>query len=170
VDSSAFDEFWGWGCRYARRLLANEADCEDVVQDAFCRLVAKQSSSEPELPEAQRIPRPELAAIFFTTLRNLCIDKLRRTRPHSNMPTEEWIQNVPGPEGYAIANETRQQIERALAQLPPTWRQALMLRTAFELNYDEIGQILQSTRAQIRTWIFRARQQLSSDLKLKDRQ
>jgi RNA polymerase sigma-70 factor (ECF subfamily) len=156
-------------------MLSNEADSEDAVQEALCRLVAKQSAlaqsdaAESGDPGRPSWTQPELAAIFFTTLRNLCVDKLRRKRPRSNMAAEEWIESVPSAEGHAIAKETRQQIEKSLSQLPENWRQALVLRSAFELNYDEISQVMHSTRAQIRTWIFRARQQLSCDLKLKDR-
>lgn len=169
IDSAAFDEFWGWGRRYARRLLGNEADCEDVVQEAFCRLVARESSAHMTARDTPRPARSELAAIFFTTVRNLCIDKLRRNKARSNVSAEQWIEAVPSAESQAIANETRQQIESGLARLPEHWRQALMLRAAFELNYEEISQIMNSSRAQIRTWIFRARQQLSGDLQLKDR-
>lgn len=175
ADSWQFDEFWGWGRRYARRLLSNEADSEDAVQEAFCRLIAKRSAALSETPGsadsevAKSWSRSELAAIFFTTLRNLCLDKLRRIKPRSNMTADEWIRPAPTAEGHAIAKETRQQIERALARLPENWRQALVLRSAFELNYDEISQLMHSTRAQVRTWIFRARQQMSCDLKLKDR-
>jgi RNA polymerase sigma-70 factor (ECF subfamily) len=168
-DSAEFDEFWGWGRRYARRLLTNEADSEDVVQEAFYRLVAKHARSEAEPDEARRLPRPEFAAIFFTTVRNLCVDRLRRTKPRSNVSAEEWIERVPSPEGFAIAKETRQQIERGLARLPDSWRQALMLRAAFEMNYDEISRVMHCTKAQVRTWIFRARQQLSGELQIKDR-
>ena len=150
-------------------MLANDADSEDVVQEAFCRLVAKQSPVDCDSLEARRLPRPELAAFFFTIVRNLCVDKLRRSKARSNMSAEDWIESSPTAEGYAIAKETRQQIEAGLTRLPDHWRQALMLRAALELNYDEISHVMNSTKAQIRTWIFRARQQLSCELKLKDR-
>jgi RNA polymerase sigma-70 factor (ECF subfamily) len=170
IDSAEFDEFWGWGRRYARRLLANEADSEDVVQEAFCRLVAKHARSEGESAEPRSLPRPELAAIFFTTVRNLCVDRLRRIRPRSNLDAQEWIEHFPSAEGIAIAKETRELIRRGLARLPDRWRQALLLRAAFELNYEEISQIMGCTKARIRTWIFRARQQLSGELQLEGRQ
>ncbi len=150
-------------------MLTNEADSEDVVQEALYRLVARQSQVDRDSPEIGRLPRPELAAFFFTIVRNLCVDKLRRCKARSNMSAEEWIESVPTAEGHAIAKETRQQIETGLTRLPDHWRQALMLRAALELNYEEISQIMSSTKAQIRTWIFRARQQLSCELKLKDR-
>lgn len=150
-------------------MLANEADSEDVVQEALYRLVAKRSQWERQGPGEEPLPRPEVAAIFFTIVRNLCVDKLRRCKARSNMATEEWIESVPTAEGYAIAKETRQQIEAGLARLPENWRQALLLRAALEMNYEEISQAMNSTKAQIRTWIFRARQQLSSELKLKGR-
>ena len=41
LESNDFHDFWGWGRRYALRLLSNEFDSEDVVQEAFVRLVTK---------------------------------------------------------------------------------------------------------------------------------
>ena len=161
LESQDFQDFWMWGRRYARRLLTNEFDSEDVVQEAFCRLVAKYQRGE------WNPPRAELAAIFAKIIRNLCIDKLRRTKSQTNTNEECWIGSAPSAESCAIAKETRQQIEVALAQLPDRWRDALLLRTS-GLNYEEISQAMNCTKAQIRTWIFRARQQVISQLKLED--
>ena len=77
--------------------------------------------------------------------------------------------SAPSAESHAIAKETRQQIEIALAKLPDRWREALLLRTS-GLNYEEISEAMTCSKAQIRTWIFRARQQLISQLKLEEAQ
>ncbi len=161
LESKDFQDFWGWGRRYARRLLTNEFDSEDVVQEAFVRLVTKYQRGE------WNPPRGELAAIFAKIIRNLCIDKLRRNSSQTNANEECWIGAAPSAESCAIAKETRQQIEIALAKLPDRWREALLLR-ASGLNYEEISEAMNCTKAQIRTWIFRARQQLISQLKLED--
>ena len=171
LETVPFHDFWGWGRRYAQRLLANEADSEDVVQEAFCRLVARRSaalSTNGSSPGSEFATSGETAAIFFKIVRNLCIDKLRRKKLQSNVDGQQWIERTPGVELHAIAKETRQQVESALARLPERWRQALLLR-AYELNYEEISRVMNCTKPQVRTWIFRARQQLSCELMLEER-
>lgn len=160
-DSCEYHDFWGWGRRYAQRLLSNEFDSEDVVQEAFCRLLAKRQNGD------WNPPKTELAAIFARIIRNLSIDKLRRTKPITVQEAELCISHEPTPESQAIAKETRQQLQAALTGLSDRWREALMLR-ASGLNYEEISQVMNVTKAQVRTWIFRARQRLIDDLNLED--
>jgi RNA polymerase sigma-70 factor (ECF subfamily) len=159
ISSNEFDDFWSWGRRYAQRLLNNESDSEDVVQDALCRLVARQQSG------AAQPARAELAAIFARIIRNLCIDRLRRRKSHSNVDGSAWMGSEPTAESYAIARETGERLRVALERLPDRWREALLLR-ASQMNYEEISEALRCTKAQIRTWIFRARRQLGDELRL----
>jgi RNA polymerase sigma-70 factor (ECF subfamily) len=158
-ETQEFGDFWDWGWRYARRLLGNECDGEDVVQDAICRLIAKRQKEDWNPPANER------AAIFAKVVRNLCIDKLRRTKPLSNADAEQWFDRKASAEDAAIARETRQQLGAAIDRLSDNWRGALLLR-ASGLPYEEISQVMRVTKAQVRTWIFRARQQLISELKL----
>jgi RNA polymerase sigma-70 factor (ECF subfamily) len=157
-ETSDLAQFWGWGKRYAQRLLGNEAESEDVVQEACCRLVAKGRGGE------WNRPRDERAAIFARIIRNLCIDRLRRAKFCCNMASVEWISVEPSAERQVIANETRDRLIDALGRLPDSWREALLLRTS-GLNYEEIAQAMSRTKAQIRTWIFRGRRQLESELR-----
>lgn len=157
-ETSDLAQFWGWGKRYAQRLLGDEAESEDVVQEACCRMVAKRRGGE------WNPPRVEQAAIFARIVRNLCIDRLRRAKFCCNLASVDWISVEPSAERQAIANETRDRLVDALGRLPDTWREALLLRTS-GLNYEEIAQAMERTKAQIRTWIFRGRRQLESVLR-----
>lgn len=55
--------------RLASRFLANEEDANDALQEAFCRLWPKRH---------QINTRQEAEALAVTTVRNLCIDTLRK--------------------------------------------------------------------------------------------
>ena len=57
--------------RLASRLLPNEEDASDALQDAFCRLWPKRNQIH-SLKEAE--------ALSVTTIRNLCIDQIRKDK------------------------------------------------------------------------------------------
>ena len=59
-------------------------------------------------------------------------------------------------------------IREAIDQLPTSWADALRLRIDGELSYDDISKVLKCTKAQVRTWIYRARRQLERDLAHED--
>ena len=59
----------------AWRLTGNRADAEDVVQEAFCRLWQHAPRFEP---------RASVSTWFLTIVRNLCMDRFRRSRPQAD--------------------------------------------------------------------------------------
>jgi RNA polymerase sigma-70 factor (ECF subfamily) len=56
-------------------------------------------------------------------------------------------------------------VDKSLAELPPLQRSILLLRDYEGYNYQEIGEILQITEAQVKVYLFRARQKLRDALK-----
>ena len=77
-----FSEYSQRGLRYAYGLLRNWTDAEEVVQEAFCRML----KSRHVTAEAN-----EFAAVFFRVVRNLCIDEIRRRQRHPTMSLENSI-------------------------------------------------------------------------------
>lgn len=162
--SGDWDEFYSTyaprGLRYASSLVRCHADAEEVVHDAFCRLI--QGRSHPS-----RKSGGDLAPLLFTTIRHLAIDLMRRRarQPRTTTMNQDEILDRHGnmdhdhPDGVAM-------VLRLLAQLPDTWREALQLRIHGELTYREIAQVLTCTPAQVRTWIYRARLRLAKELRL----
>ena len=55
----------------------------------------------------------------------------------------------------------REEIGRALADLPESHRSALMLREFGDLSYAEIAETLGVTTGVVKTWIYRARRRLA---------
>ncbi len=150
------------GIRYAYSMLRNASDAEEANQDAFCRMLTKSAewtSDEVELKLQQ------FAAVFFTTLRNLCIDQLRKKRQLQNVALDDVPELVAKTESTTI-----QQLEafllKSIDQMPSYWADALKLKINGQLSYAEIAEVLESTHSQVRTWIFRARRYLDSELKM----
>jgi RNA polymerase sigma-70 factor (ECF subfamily) len=161
--SGDFADFWNSGRRYARRLIDSEADCEEIVQEVFCRLWAA-DSAEGRNSGAWERDRRQFAAMFFTSVRNLCIDRLRRRGARPEQP----IHDLDVPQSAAVhpleLREQRAQVRAAIAELPDCWREALLLKVDGELSYDQIAEVLGCSKPQVRTWIFRARRQLAERL------
>ena len=156
--SSLYEQYASRGMRYAQTLLRNESDAEEAVQEAFCRLLE---------PFRQRRPAPSPRAFggtFFRTLRNLSIDCLRRRKHRDHVP----LSDLPEPPVAKVAAESASGdgswMLQAMEKIPRQQMEALGLRVNGALSYDEIASVLGCTRAQVRTWIFRARRQLALEL------
>ncbi len=143
--------------RYALALLRNSCDAEEAVQETFCRLHAAGNGHESDYRRR-----------FFVTLRNHCIDLIRRKRVRREVAMGGAIdERTEGPAQQLVGNETMLAVEDAIGQLPLQWQQSLQLRVYAELGYDEIASIMGATRNQVRTWIYRARRQLEDCLTAK---
>ncbi len=181
------------GRRYARRLVGCEADCDEIVQEVFCRLLARPRTTESaggatanELFSAgpagtaggvdgrwtatsstgMAVDSTRWIGLFIKSVRNLCIDRLRQraVRAASPLPPEGIGRTAP-PHPLDLAEE-RERLGRAIAELPERWRTALLMRVDEELGYEQIAARMEASKAQVRTWIFRARRQLLQQLQV----
>jgi RNA polymerase sigma-70 factor (ECF subfamily) len=112
---------------YVRALLRDRAAAEDVVQDAFLRLLVAD------------VHRPILSvqAYLYTIARNLALDALRRRSRHSE-PQAHPESQVSTPDGDPRA---RQAVE-ALEQLPEEQRETVVLKIFSGLTFAQIGEVL----------------------------
>ncbi len=61
--------------------------------------------------------------------------------------------------------ETTELVRRHIAELPDSWREALVLREQQGMGYREISEVLGATESQVKTWLYRARAKLAKSLK-----
>jgi len=122
------------------RAFAGAADPEDVVQEAYCRLLAL------DAVDAIRDPR----AYFFTVARSVVLDQLRRAR----VVRIEAITDMEGlriPDANPIADQEvigRQELAMmrlAVAALPERCRKIFELRRIRGLPQKEVAALLQIT-------------------------
>jgi len=69
-----------------------------------------------------------------------------------------------GPEQLFLEGEFKDEIERAVAELPDKYREPLVLRHAAEMSYEEIAEALELPLGTVKTRIFRAREALRDSL------
>ncbi|MEZ6189161.1 MAG: sigma-70 family RNA polymerase sigma factor, partial [Planctomycetota bacterium] len=152
-----------WGAGY--RLLGTAADADELVQEAFVRLL----ESPP-----RDLDRPLLPWLRRVTV-NLALDRLRRRKaqpyvgswlpgPVSSARCEELLAaEEPGP---AARVERRESLSLAfllaLEALTPTQRGVLVLRDALGLTTRETAEALDLSEANVKTTLHRARQALEA--------
>ncbi|MCW7539349.1 sigma-70 family RNA polymerase sigma factor [Aquabacterium sp. A7-Y] len=142
---------------FARGLLGNQADAEDVVQDAYLR--ARDSLTQ-ELRSAE--------AWLLTVVRHLAIDRLRRRRLEGEAQLR-WrlsgelaeVHCAPSAEQLAgLAMDSAAALRLLLQQLSPTEVAALLLREVFEVDYAEIARNAGRSESACRQLVHRALQRI----------
>jgi RNA polymerase sigma-70 factor (ECF subfamily) len=142
----------------AYRMLGRRADAEDVAQQAFVDAYAAldRFSSEGRGPNA-------FGSWLLRIAINRCKDILK-----SKKRTEESLADEPGeaamfshrpadPEEQLLEARHRRSLERALATLPPKYREVLVLKDVEELPYEEIREILRLPVTTLKIRVLRAR-------------
>ena len=113
--------------RYAWRIIGDQAEAEDVVQDAMIRLLDKVPTWEPG--------KAKLRTWLFRVTTNLCIDRKRRQRPDSLDSRPDVDDPMSGARLAAQFDVTRK-VKAALAALPARQRVAVTL-----VHYEGFSQV-----------------------------
>lgn len=149
---AAFQRLRGSLLRMARRMLQNEDEAEDALQDAFCRLWNK--------PAAQRSEQ-EAAALLTATVKHVSIDTLRRKSRGATLPLDEERDELPD-DGTAAAQEREATFARVghiiATRLTDTQREVLRLREYEGWGFEAIAARLGMQPAAVRMQLSRARQ------------
>lgn len=146
---------------YARWLTRNDAEAEDVVQDACVRAMRFFSSLRED------DARPWL----FTIVRNTWYSRVSRRADVAegtsvNDGQDEWPDNALDPEERLLQQHTIALVRAALEQLPVDFREAIVLREIEGLSYKEIAAVAGVPIGTVMSRLARARERLQTILKL----
>ena len=157
--SALVRDYSGLLYRVALSILRNPAEAEDVVQDAFVRVLQRRS----ELGAVVDI-RPWLVRIAW----NLALDRTRKVRPaQMDEVFAASLGSADLPADQALAEAAKmQQVLRAMGRLPKQERQALLLSAMDELSTTEIGAVLGRSESSVRSLLYRARTRLRQRLEI----
>jgi RNA polymerase sigma-70 factor (ECF subfamily) len=143
--------------RVAHSVLRNKAEAEDVVQDAFVRVLEHRRA----LP-AVRDMRVWLVRVAW----NLSLDRRRRIRPEQM--DEIFAESLVAghmPADLALNEAQRMKaVFREIERLPKAERQVLLLSALEELDTAEMAQITSRSESAVRALLFRARSRLRTRL------
>jgi RNA polymerase sigma-70 factor (ECF subfamily) len=151
----------------ARRILRNEEDANDAVQDGFLSAFKGISQFKGQ---------SRLGTWLHRIVVNAALCRLRNLQRHSERSIEELLPHfgegehqidppVPWkatPETIVQDQETRALVQRCINQLPETYRMVLLLRDIEGLATEETAEMLGTSTAVVKTRLHRARQALRS--------
>ena len=144
--------------RLALRMCGNEADADEVAQEAFL-------SAWKALPNFRG--DSQFSTWLYQLTTHAAIDLMRREK---RQIAAEDITEVsapdpgPSPQQQAERSETRQAVRDAMGQLSPEYRQIVVLRFLQELSYEEIGAVLKLPSGTVKSRLNRAKSQLKDIL------
>ncbi|SCG80676.1 RNA polymerase, sigma subunit, ECF family [Micromonospora echinaurantiaca] len=140
----------------AYRMLASVTEAEDVVQDAWLRWQGT---------DRRKVHNP--AAFLITTTTRLAVNAAGSARARRERYLGPWL-----PEPVDTSTDPTLGAERAealdaavlllLERLTPTERAAYVLREAFDYSHRQIAEVLDTTEANARQLLSRARRHLAS--------
>lgn len=141
----------------ARWLTRNEADAQDVVQEAFLRAYRFFDGLRGE-------PRPWLLSI----VRNVAFSWLERNRPAELALVDEELpdEDAPGPEAQAARSMDRRMLNEAIAALPAPFREVLVLRELEDLSYKDIARVTDVPIGTVMSRLARARRLLTDSVRV----
>jgi RNA polymerase sigma-70 factor (ECF subfamily) len=143
----------------ARLLVGNAADAEDLVQDASLRAFRALDGYHGG----------DAKTWLLVIVRNVCYSFLGGKRRDENVVEFEEEQHsatkvAETAESAVLKNADSATIRRAIEELPPEFREALVLREMEELSYRQIAEITGVAMGTVMSRLSRARQFLRQKL------
>lgn len=148
------------------RLLGNEVDAAELVQETFVAVYHARFSYRP---------KTKFSTWLFGIANNMVRQRLRWRRRHPEIAltvesdaegeTDGYPATTENPASDLEASEKQDAIRSAVLALPADLREALILAEYEELSHAECAKILGCTPKAVETRIYRARAQLRERLK-----
>lgn len=149
---------------FARYLLSNREEAEDVTQEVLLRLWRHE----------RRLDEERLGAWLLRVTRNACYDLLRRRRAAGAMAAAESLDGEearevptagPDPESRMRMSDFRRCLLEALGDLGEPYKSVVILREVQGLSHREIGEILGIPEVTVRVHLHRGRKRLREQLR-----
>jgi RNA polymerase sigma factor (sigma-70 family) len=147
----------------ARYLMRNTADAEDAAQECYVRALRHFDSYRG----------PAMKPWLLAILRNVCNAEFARrgkrdmsTDFSEDAPAAEevpmWQEPQASPETVLLRSQDGVTIRRLIAELPPAFREAIVLREVNDLSYHEIAEVAGVPVGTVMSRLARARSMLRS--------
>ncbi|MCX6266153.1 MAG: RNA polymerase sigma-70 factor [Bacteroidetes bacterium] len=141
-------------CRFALGYVKNEDAAREIVQDSFVNLWEKRDSIDLSKP---------VKSYLTTAVRNKCINYLRDHKKFSSdllaleNLSQDGMSDMPD---KLVESEMRDQINRAIAELPEKCREVFTLSRYQNLKYQQIADKLKISVKTVETQMSKALQHM----------
>ncbi len=159
--------------RTARGIVADDAEAQDVVQETYLRAFTNLHAYRGDSALGTWLARIAINVALTTQRRKGRLVQLQ-ARGDDEGDAPELEDAVPaqttdsdGPDAAAHRTEIREQLQAAIAELPPIYRSVFMLRAVEELSVEETAFCLGVSEDVVKTRFLRARAMLRDRLALR---
>jgi len=154
-----FSEYLNGLYGYAVVLSRDRTQAEDLVQETCLRALRAIERLRPD---------SNIKSWLFTILRNIWLNQLRQSRTAGEVVeldldengANQAVDTAKDPYAAYVSNVERDQVRRAIEQLPLEFREIILLREYEELSYEEISSLLDCPPGTVMSRLARARSKL----------
>lgn len=168
-DARAFEElvsrYEGALYRLAWRMLRDNEEAQDVVQETFIRVFRALETYDPER---------KFSTWILRIATNLCIDRYRRRRMRlvsidASEDDEErrpvvLVDGAPRPDAAHGRTSIAERLDEYIQRLPPIYRAIIELRYKRGLAYEEVAEVLDVPLGTVKARLHRAHRYLKGML------
>jgi RNA polymerase sigma-70 factor (ECF subfamily) len=153
------------------RFAGSAEDAQDLTQEVFIKVYRTVGSFDGE--------KASFNTWLTAVTRNLLVDHFRRTRNERATDSmdapqggeedgatlwERLATDSPSPQVHVESRERREMVHRALQEISPDLREAVILRDLQDMDYAEIAQVLNVPEGTVKSRINRGRAELARRL------
>lgn len=160
------ERYQGRLVNYLNRMLRDREEAHDLAQEVFFKVYEALDRFDPTY---------RFSTWLFRVAQNAAIDQIRKRRlklvsmhrPEDDKGGErdwEFPSRGRSPYGEVRNLERGEAIQRAVADLPPEYRELIVMRHFGELSYDEIATLKEMPLGTVKNKLFRGRQMLKQKL------
>lgn len=154
--------------RLVSRLVRDQAEAEDVVQEAFIKAYRALANFRGDSAFYTWLYR-----IGINTAKNYLVSQGRRAPTSTDADIEEaetfvdadGLRDINTPESLLASKQIAETVNAAMMSLPEELRNAITLREIEGLSYEEIAEVMLCPIGTVRSRIFRAREAIAEKLR-----
>lgn len=153
--------------RLGLRMLGNEQDAEDVLQNTFISALTHLPSFEGRssvLTWLYRIAVNEALMILRRGKPEVSIDDTESSDENENIHPTQFVDWGALPEDELLSTEGKQALDHAIQNLPENLRMVFLLRDVQDLSIKDTADTLNLTEANVKVRLLRARLMLREQL------
>lgn len=140
---------------YAKRIVSNDADAEDVLQNTFMKIANS-------LNKVGDTDSKETAAFFIVITRNTAYDFLRRRSRYHEIPLEHISETISdGQSVEALASKLEyKKIVSAIKRIPSPYQEVLYLHYVCDYSIKNTARLLDRKAQTVKTQLVRGKKLL----------
>ena len=143
--------------RVARAILRNDAEAEDVMQDAYVRAYRHLDQFEGKAKFATWLTRIAVHEALARKRRSARFEEPDPASEQKGDPMDQFASSAMSPEQQASNSELRSLLENTIEELPESYRTVLMLRDVEQMSITEAAEALQISEENVKVRLHRAR-------------